>query len=74
MAVVATPVQSSLRLVVQTGTDADGNPVFRSRTYSRVKPSASDEDVYAVAGAIAELQSSPLYAIQRVSTDELAEE
>ncbi|HHU33110.1 MAG: DUF1659 domain-containing protein [Zhaonellaceae bacterium] len=74
MAVIATPIQSSLRLVVQTGTDNDGNPVYRNRSYNRVKPEAPDADVYDVANVLAGLQSNPLFAVQRVVTDELAEE
>lgn len=74
MAVVATPVQSSLRLVVQVGTDTNGNPVYRNRSYSRVKPGAPDDDVYEVANAIAELQINPLHAVQRLATDELVQE
>jgi len=74
MAVIATPVQSSLRLVVQTGTDTNGNPVYRNRSYSRVKPEVPDADVYDVANVLAGLQTNPLFAVQRIVTDELAEE
>ncbi|WP_084785526.1 DUF1659 domain-containing protein, partial [Neomoorella mulderi] len=49
MAVISTPLATTLRLQVQTGTDATGQPVYRVRSYSRVKPSASDQDVYDVA-------------------------
>jgi hypothetical protein len=74
MAVVATPVQSSLRLVVQAGTDTNGNPVYRNRSYSRVKPGAPDADVYDVANVLAGLQAHPLHGIQRLATNELVEE
>jgi len=74
MAVVAIPVQSSLRLVVQTGTDTNGDPVFSSRTYNRIKPQAPDADLFDVASALAGLQTHALYAVQRVATNELAEE
>jgi hypothetical protein len=74
MAVISTPVQSNLRIVVQTGTDLKGNPVYRNRSYSRVKPAALDQDVFEVAGAIAGLQKNTLQGIQRIATNDLTQE
>lgn len=66
MTVNATRFDSDLVLRVQTGTDpATGNPVFRLRRYSRVKPEASNEGVHTVAQAIASLQVHPLVEIIR---------
>ncbi|WP_227762439.1 DUF1659 domain-containing protein [Zhaonella formicivorans] len=73
MAVVVTPVQSVLRLVVQTGTDGSGNPVYRNRSYSRVKPLMPEQEVYDVAVAIAGLQTNPLHAVQLIGTSDLAQ-
>ncbi|MDN5348144.1 MAG: hypothetical protein PWP65_1708 [Clostridia bacterium] len=71
MAVIATPVDSSLRLMVQTGTDASGNPVYRYRTFNRVKPQAGDQEVYDVAQVLAGLQVHTLVGINRVNENEL---
>ncbi|WP_406678042.1 DUF1659 domain-containing protein [Moorella sp. ACPs] len=72
MAVISTPLATTLRLQVQTGTGANGQPVYRVRSYSRVKPSASDQDVYDVAQAIGSLQVHPVNAVSRVNENDLS--
>ncbi|MBC7324301.1 MAG: DUF1659 domain-containing protein [Moorella sp. (in: Bacteria)] len=72
MAVINTPLATTLRLQVQTGTGADGKPLYRVRSYSRVKPSASDQDVYDVAQAIGSLQVHPVNAVSRVDENDLS--
>lgn len=69
MALVVTPLSSRLTLTVNTGVDAEGNPVLRTRSYSGVKPSASDQDVYDVAQAVAGLQQHLVEEVSRVSED-----
>lgn len=71
MAVNAMPVQSTLQLVVQTGTDANGDPVLRTRSYRNVKTEAQDADVYEVGQVLAGLQIHPLNAIQRLNEVDL---
>ncbi len=66
MAVNAVKFDSDLVLKVQTGTDpVTGNPIFRLRRYSRVKPEASNEGTHTVAQAIASLQIHPLVEVIR---------
>ncbi|WP_256369534.1 N-acetylmuramoyl-L-alanine amidase [Moorella sp. E306M] len=36
---------TSFRIQVQMGTDTNGQPVYRKRSYSRVKPAAADLDI-----------------------------
>ena len=45
MAIITSPTDSRLRLMVQTGTDPQGNPVVATRNYSRIKAEATDESV-----------------------------
>ncbi|HHX94379.1 MAG TPA: DUF1659 domain-containing protein [Clostridia bacterium] len=73
MALEVTPLSSRLSLRVQTGTDDEGNPVMRTRSYSGIKPSAADQDVYDVAQVIAGLQQHPVEEITRVNEDALAD-
>ncbi len=72
MPVVSSPLATSLRLQVQTGTDVDGKPVYRMRSYSRVKPAAADQDAYDVAQALGSLQVHPINAISRVNENDLS--
>ncbi|BCV20221.1 DUF1659 domain-containing protein [Moorella sp. Hama-1] len=62
MPVVNTPVGSSFQLRVQMGTDANGQLLYRTRAYSRVKPEAAYQNVYDVAQAIGGLQVHPVKA------------
>ncbi|NLO90134.1 MAG: DUF1659 domain-containing protein [Clostridia bacterium] len=73
MAVNAVPQGSRLCLILQVGTDEIGNPVYRTRSYSGVKPEASDQDVYDVAMVLADLQELPLVEVLRVNNIELTE-
>ncbi|MBC7104326.1 MAG: DUF1659 domain-containing protein, partial [Firmicutes bacterium] len=40
MPVAVTPLETTIRLRVQVGTDAGGDPILRSRNYDQVKPAA----------------------------------
>lgn len=72
MTVINTPLASSLRFRIQTGTNANGQPIYRVRTYNRVKPEATDQDVYDVAQALGGLQVYPVTAISRVNEGDLS--
>ena len=74
MAVLATPLISKIRLQLQTGVDGDNNPVYRNKTYSRVKTNASDQNVFDAAAALAGLSSDTLNAVTRVDESDLAEQ
>ncbi|MGB9885719.1 MAG: DUF1659 domain-containing protein [Moorellales bacterium] len=65
MAVFVTPVDSALVLLLQTGTDGQGNPVYRNQRYTNLKPSATDQDAYDVGAALAELIAYPVAGIRR---------
>lgn len=73
MAVDVIPVSSRLALKLRTGTDTEGNPVFRTRSYSSVKPSAADQDVYDTAQALAGLQQFPVEEISRVNENSMSQ-
>jgi len=71
MAVNKVPAGTTLRLVLQTGTDADGNPVLRNKNLTAVAVTAADQDLYDVARALAGLQKYTLAGVQRIDAARL---
>lgn len=74
MAVISSEKESRLRLILQTGTDKEGNPTYKTKSYSDVKTDATDENVYAVADVLSGLQQHTLFDVERVNTLDLDEE
>jgi hypothetical protein len=74
MAVTATPLTARLQLRLNTGLDENFNPVYRTRSFSNVKTSSDNEDLFELAGEIAGLQEHTLDAVRRVDEYELEEE
>jgi hypothetical protein len=74
MAVISTPVNSILQLVLEKGMGENGKPILRTKSYNRVKTSAPDEDLMEVAKQLSGLQDYPVNAIRRVIETELTEQ
>lgn len=62
---------SSMVLTLQTGTNEGGKAVYKDKTYSRVMPSASLDDLYEVGEALARLSAWPLHHIERINRADL---
>ncbi|HZW84260.1 MAG TPA: DUF1659 domain-containing protein, partial [Candidatus Deferrimicrobium sp.] len=60
MAVIATPVGSSLQLSLQVGTDTQGAPVLKKRVFGDLKVSLTDQEIFDLAGVLAALQTFPM--------------
>ncbi len=73
MPVNAIPTQTRLIMRLNTGFDENLNPIFRNRSFSNVKPTASNEHLYELATEMASLQVHTLSAINRADTAELEE-
>ena len=73
MAINVIPVSARLQLRLNTGLDDNLNPVFRTRSYSNVKPAADNEDLLALAQEIGSLQVHTLDVVRRVDEVELEE-
>ncbi|MEX2104375.1 MAG: DUF1659 domain-containing protein, partial [Bacilli bacterium] len=58
----------------QVGTDLDGNPITKSRTYSNVKASATSDGLYAVSQSLAGLTSYPLAQVERLGSVEIVDQ
>ena len=73
MEVSKTLTSSVLRLELQVGVGANGNPVLRRRNLANVKGTANDQDLFEIAAAVGSLQKYPLYAVARVDNAQLAQ-
>ncbi|WP_027408349.1 DUF1659 domain-containing protein [Anoxybacteroides tepidamans] len=57
--------QSQLRLVLQAGVDETGKPIYKRKSFNNVKVTATSEQLFTVAQALASLQTHPLVQIER---------
>ncbi|SHI01040.1 DUF1659 domain-containing protein [Clostridium grantii] len=73
MAVMVTPIKSDLTIRVISGLDDDGKDVLQTKSFSKVKVDAADQDVFDVANAIAAVLLSPVFDIKRVNAELLEE-
>ena len=73
MAVKVTPIKSDLTIRVISGLDGDGNDVLQTKSFSKVKVDAADQDVFDVANAITEVLLSPVFDMKRVNAELLEE-
>jgi len=73
MAINATSLDSKLKIQLDGGVDEKGKAVMKSKTYSKVKATATNEDVYAVAASLSGLQALPLLAVKRLEEIDLIE-
>ncbi len=74
MAVNAIPISARLQLRLNTGLDENLNPVYRTRSFSRVKPGATNVDLFELAEEIGYLQVHTLEAVRRLDEVELEED
>lgn len=74
MAVTKVPGNSALKLVLHVGDSENGNPILRNKSLNNVKSAAADQDIFDVAGALAELQDYALNGIIRVDNAALVQE
>lgn len=73
MAANLIPNESRVRATLQTGTDELGEPIYKAKTFSRVKPAATNDAVYSVMDAIMDLQAHPVSELQRIDYGQLQE-
>ncbi|SHE82876.1 DUF1659 domain-containing protein [Alkalibacter saccharofermentans] len=66
MAVESTVLSSRMVLKLNFGTNENGNPIVRNKTYSNMNNEAADQEVYDVAEALADLQTNPLEGVHKI--------
>ena len=71
MAISLVNRKSSLRIFYEVGLNEKGEGIYRSKTYSNVKPEALEEDIYVVAEILAGLQTFPLARVTRADQSDL---
>lgn len=73
MAVVDVKENVRLKLELDGGTE-QGKQIIKSKTFTKVKPDAASDDLYAVGQSLASLQELPLHKIKKLEEIELVEE
>ena len=72
MSVIVVPIGSRLTLRLNTGLDENMNPVFRTRSWSNLKPTVSNEDVHEIGVQLGSLQVHTIDTIRRADENELS--
>ena len=73
MAVISTSNASSVKVKFDQGMDLNGDRVVKTKTYSSIKPDASNENIMAVVNALEGLQEHMLSGVNRVDNISLSE-
>lgn len=73
MAVISTPNLSSVKLVFDKGVDLNGDSIRKNKTYSSVKPEASNDDIMAVVEALVGLQEHSHISTNRIDNTSLSQ-
>lgn len=71
MAVVQVKEPSLVKIKLNTGTDLNSQVVYRTKTLSSIKATATNEDIEAVVTGLVNLQQHTLEKITRVDNTEL---
>lgn len=72
MAVTANKAESKLKILYYGETDEEtGEEEIKSKTYSRVKADATDENIYTAASSIVSLQNLTLNTIKKLEEYDL---
>ena len=73
MTVVSTPNASSIKVKFDHGTDLNGDRIIKTKTYSSIKSSATNDNIMAVVNSLAGLQQHTLSGTNRVDNSSLSE-
>lgn len=69
---VADLTQSTLQLVFQDGTNSEtGKPIYKTKSFNNVKPTATADQLYTIAVAFEGLQQRALFNINRRDSSEI---
>lgn len=71
MAVYPVPELSSVKIKFNKGTDLSGDVVYKTKTLSSIKSTATDDDIGEIVSGLVDLQQHTLEKITRVDNTEL---
>lgn len=74
MAVTTNQADSKLKLVLNAGLDENNKDIIKSKTFSGIKSTVANEDLYSLGAAISDLQSYSLMNLVRYEEYELINE
>ena len=74
MPVIPNQSDSKLKLVFNAGLDENNKTIIKNKTYSNIKATVTDEDLYGLGVAISDLQSYSLVNLVRYEESELINE
>jgi hypothetical protein len=64
-------VNSRLVLVFSNGVDEFGDPIHKTKSFNNIKPTATDQQLTAVASSLAPLQEWSLIQVERTNLHSL---
>lgn len=73
MAVISTKNPSGLKLKFDCGKDDKGKSIVKTKTYSNVVPTSTDDAVYEVGSALASLCEHTLVEVFKVDSTSISE-
>lgn len=68
----STNIKSTLVIKYHAGQDEKGKEIYKNQRLSKVKPTATDDEVFAVAGALANLLDDPVVEVFRQNDNLIA--
>lgn len=74
MAVVTNQANSKLKLVLNAGLDENNKEIIKNKTFSNIKSTVTNENLYNLGVAISDLQSHSLNNLVRYEEYELVNE
>ncbi|MCJ8010101.1 DUF1659 domain-containing protein [Lederbergia wuyishanensis] len=64
---------SSLKVVFDYGVDEHNKPIFKTKTFNRIRRNSTADELYSAATAIGSLSKEPIWAIERNDSYEIGE-
>lgn len=73
MAVISTNNPTGLKLRFDCGKDDNEKVIVKTKTYSKINPNVTNEDLYLVAKSISSLQEHSLIEVQKIDNTTISE-